>query len=446
MPIIKFIHRKTQISCDISFKHCIAVYNSELVKFYVSIDKRFKQLLVILKYWMCGCKSRKVISITNYALSMLFIFFLQQLKLVPTVLELQRKCQVPVKCDGWQVNFQKTFTFFDSNSHYKNRSTPELLKDFFEFYQDYDFESYVMCPLDGKSHNKKLFQDLKSFPSSMRYTENFYNGKIKNQAFTQKNKMCLQDPIVLNANLTNTVTSEQLDIFQSYASIYANVVHDSANNNYQDLLKNLHNVPTNISFSRAKKFSFVIHPNEFFSISSEEDIKQNDVFIKNDWFELTVNMIKVYLDEVLNFKLQINQVNEVKNEDITKVQLNNKTKNQALIQIDCKGSHCLWKDRKQIKIDRLSSPLEREKEISKILLASNKVKDSHNLKIHFLCTIMKNVDPKVNIFITLINKGCIPAVFSDVANSLSSQMPSVIKKNHNYLMHSKKTSSRFKKM
>lgn len=435
MPIIKFVHKRTQINCDISFKHCTALFNTELVKFYVSMDTRFKTLMIILKYWMYKCKSRKVIQITNYSLSMLVIFFLQQLKLVPTVIELQRKCKVPVTCKGWQVNFEKSVTSWDSNRHCENLGIPKLLEKFFEFYKNYDFDSFVICPFDGQSHNKKVFKDCKDLPATMsRYIDNVQNGKN----FSWRSKVCLQDPIELNVNLTHNITAAQLDKFQSYACIYSTVVKDAANNNYQDLLKNLFSDhKTNIA-TVTKQVSFSIYPNEFSAISSAEDIKENYIFIKNNWFDLTFAMIEEYLEKVLNFKLQISQSEKDSQKENFKISLNSSTENHPSIFLHCTGNYCLWKDRKQVKILRDISPLEKEIEMSKILLESKQSEITHTIKIDFKCAVTKKVDSNSFIDLTLINQGCARSIFADVAHFLSSHMTSVIKKNQNYLLHTKK--------
>ncbi|XP_051157141.1 uncharacterized protein LOC127279067 [Leptopilina boulardi] len=233
VPIIKFIHKKEKISCDLSFNNSLSIYNSRLIKHYLTFDTRIKPLILIIKYWANLCE----LKITSYALVMLVIFFLQQpnINLVPSIITLNGKCN-PEIVDGWQVNFDEKIQY----SSAKNKSSiPELLYGFFNFYANFDFDNFVICPIDGCAHFKETFEDISKLPKSMnRYKE--YMRNTKNAIpLTMKKIFCLQDPIALNANCTINFNNNFLKAFRNYFSTAEKVCVTALENNSSQLLINL---------------------------------------------------------------------------------------------------------------------------------------------------------------------------------------------------------------
>ena len=175
-PIIKFCSTPTSTFCDLSFKNSLGVHNSLLLKHYLSFDSRLKPLMIVIKYW---AKHGDISTptrggrITNYALVILFIFYLQQnnVNLVPPVLNLKKPCQ-PQIIEGWQVNFDKTVRHPSSNN---KMSIPELLYGFFHFYANFNFKHNIICPLDGNTYSKDIFTDVNNIPESM-YRYLVYNN------------------------------------------------------------------------------------------------------------------------------------------------------------------------------------------------------------------------------------------------------------------------------
>jgi DNA polymerase sigma len=83
VPIIKFVHVKTGLSCDLSFKNQMAVMNTEFIRLCVEADSRIRILMVSIRFWALkyelsgGGKGGRMWRITNYALTLLIIFYLQ---------------------------------------------------------------------------------------------------------------------------------------------------------------------------------------------------------------------------------------------------------------------------------------------------------------------------------------------------------------------------------
>lgn len=173
VPKIKFVDKKTDISCEMHFSNGFSVHNSYLIKHYLSMNPRLKHLMIIIKYWsrICTLSTEYIymvkssgLYITTYALVMLFIFYLQQpsVILLPSFMKLQEN--EPNIINGWQVNFDETII---NPQMKKELSIPQLLSGFFQFYANFDFENFVICPIDGCAHRKEIFQNVDKLPDSM---------------------------------------------------------------------------------------------------------------------------------------------------------------------------------------------------------------------------------------------------------------------------------------
>ena len=83
VPIVKFVHMKTGLSCDLSFKNPMAVMNTEFIRMCVQADSRIRTVMVAIRYWAAtyglsgGGRGGRTWKITNYALTMLIIFYMQ---------------------------------------------------------------------------------------------------------------------------------------------------------------------------------------------------------------------------------------------------------------------------------------------------------------------------------------------------------------------------------
>ena len=83
VPIVKFVHFKTALSCDLSFKNRMGVLNSKFIRLCSEFDSRIRPVMICIRYWASiyelsgGGHGGRPWKITNYALTMLIIFYLQ---------------------------------------------------------------------------------------------------------------------------------------------------------------------------------------------------------------------------------------------------------------------------------------------------------------------------------------------------------------------------------
>ncbi|XP_043483936.1 speckle targeted PIP5K1A-regulated poly(A) polymerase-like [Leptopilina heterotoma] len=213
-----------------------------------SIDPRFKPSMTIIKYWaklnelstqFSVIEESTDLYISNYALEMLFLFYLQQpnVYLIPPITTLKMNCRHPEFVNGWQINIDETIQHPSADNKIL---IPELLWGFFKFYAEFDFEQFVICPLDGCAHSREAFQNINELPESMNsYKEYIQNTRIA-FLFDATKPLCIQDPIVLNENCCKRVSSNFVTSFKEHADRAASICEIACiNEDHSNLLQNL---------------------------------------------------------------------------------------------------------------------------------------------------------------------------------------------------------------
>ena len=445
-PIIKFKYIPTNVSCDISFKNSLAVHNSQLIKFYLSLNQHLRPAMMVLKYWLSNIELRGGDKMSKYALTMLFIFYLQQpsVKLAPPVIDLKRRC-VPEIIEGWQVNFNTTFTFdFKDESNNKNKSVPELLHGFFEFYANYDFKSNVICPVDSMSYNKTLFEQAENLPDSMDRYKEFLKTRESPMIFPTTKPICVQDPNELNCNITGNISAKYLENFQKYCAAAVKICSNVAENNYKALLPSIFS----LIISKETKVNFSVYANHLLRVGLSEDfetrtdILDKKAFIRDNWFDIVCNFIKKYFEKVLKLETQfIDPERELKQQKV-EIQSDVHSKDQNKLIMHCSGNYSLWRDRtnKLNVLDPSKSLLEKEIEITNNLFEELNSKNKLlKIKFDFECHILKKSNPAVHININLCtNNDNTKKIFSDVAHYIKNKMPDVLSKTLIHMQQFKK--------
>lgn len=199
-PIVRCVHIRTKIKCDFNFKNMLGVCNSNLIRYYISLSAKVKPFLMVLKFWAkvheLMCYQTKF---TNYSLIILALFYLQQKPyLFPPVASLQENSYYNNIQDGWNGGFTPIRTSY--LLHFESATLIDLLKGFFDFYSNFDFTLYVVCPLMG---NKLLKTDFLK-PESLSSLFNRYKENLKTMApLNVETPVCVQDPFELNHNVHN---------------------------------------------------------------------------------------------------------------------------------------------------------------------------------------------------------------------------------------------------
>lgn len=431
-PIIKFRHAPTNISCDISFKNSLGVRNSNLIKYYLSLDVRLKPLMIIIKFWgrLFGISGPGKIS--NYALTMLIIFFLQQPEraIVPTVAELQSSC-TPELVQGWQVNYDKI------NNHHqtKNDATiPELLFGFFDFYAVFELGSKVVCPLDGGAHQKTIFPKVEELPDSMsRYKE--YVVKTANPVLLYTDKpMCIQDPIELNHNLTAGISSRAVEYFQQHCITSREVCREAQSTDHKNLFSILFTKETKLE--KQIKFKVSIKGEAFLKAGSPADtVLQTGVvyrgnFTIDSWYDAVLNLTKETFERVLKLEVKLGSLDREAKQQKCEAQSDVHSKDNTKIVLECSGFFKLWHGRKNKKpvFDPTLSILDREAGISNALIEELKKTPTSSVPIiSFICIFEKQHKP-VSVELIMKNNNSVKNIFKEFSAYITNKLPQIVDK------------------
>ncbi|KAK0088780.1 hypothetical protein PV325_010720 [Microctonus aethiopoides] len=430
IPVIKFHHIPTNTDCDITFKHGLGVHNSQLIKYYVSLDRRLKPLLLIIKHWARLLGLSGTGKITNYSLVMATIFYLQQpnVNLLPTVKELQSSCE-PVYISGWLVNFDKNIVPDASNNE---SSIPELLQGFFKFYGEFNFATNVICPSDGL------------IVSKIDFIKNIQQLDINVDALNVSKPVCIQDPFELDHNIAEGWTQRLVQTFQQCCNEGVSNCEFAAKDNYMNLLplicdpilKHKSKSPALMQIAiPAGKFGKFGLPDDF---DTRTDIDNKEKFIETNWFKVVYKLIEKIFINIFKFDLQMMydgiSMKQIKIEENSDVH----TKDNDKVLFICRGKYCLNRSRKNKipSLDPTLSCIEREILISDKLLA-DMAERKEETPIKFICSLEKKTNP-LHVMITLTDEQHTKKSFLEIGSYMRSKIPIIIERELLHMIQYKK--------
>ncbi|XP_013194359.2 terminal uridylyltransferase Tailor isoform X1 [Amyelois transitella] len=237
VPIVKFFHTPTQCEVDINFTSPAGVQNSKLIAYLLHIDRRALHLAVLLKYWSKVHQLTGVNLVPNYALTMMIIFFLQQMSILPPVCKLQQGTKQDI-VENWNTSFNESYQHHTSN----DMSLYALLGGFFEYFSTYQYKEYVISPYTGYSIDRNQFKRLDFVPDEFDlYKENIEYQKCK--PLQINNPMCVQDPFEHSRNSSVAVYPRLLTKLVYYLKHAADNYKNCSQNHFLKTLLDPRNVP-----------------------------------------------------------------------------------------------------------------------------------------------------------------------------------------------------------
>ncbi|XP_048579310.1 speckle targeted PIP5K1A-regulated poly(A) polymerase-like isoform X3 [Nematostella vectensis] len=78
-PVVKFVHQPSGVSCDLTINNRLGMENTKLLRCYLSLDPRVKQLITVARAWAraAGLSRDRGGHLSNYALTLMAVYFLQ---------------------------------------------------------------------------------------------------------------------------------------------------------------------------------------------------------------------------------------------------------------------------------------------------------------------------------------------------------------------------------
>lgn len=439
-PIIKFCYTPTNVSCDITFKHGIGVYNSLLIKHCLSLDKRIKPLMILIKYWARQCEISGCRKISNYAIVLLVIFYLQQPEpgILPPLMEFQKTC-TPIINNDWQVNFDENTVLPPITN---KSSIPEILQGFFEFYTSFDFTKSVICPLDGQIHTRKEFEEIKTLSSYMAQYKEVAETKDLKLNIRNTCNMCLQDPIELNHNVMSNTLNKTIDLFFLSCEISANICIESRKNDYKDLLVALFSrvrqpeQPLTFTITiKAIQYLYFNLPHNLYKCNeckvltfNNEDIADKNQYRKDKLFCMIFNIIKDVLERVYKLEIEILSAdNETKQQIFCVLSDVHANKCQEFL-LHCKGNTYAWinRERKVTIFDGNMSPLEKEEAISNNTLRRyDKQNELDKITLDFTCKVHKDYN-EMQVQMLVTDNKSLKKEFKFLSCNLLGKLPKIV--------------------
>ncbi|XP_064073240.1 speckle targeted PIP5K1A-regulated poly(A) polymerase-like [Vanessa tameamea] len=290
-PIVKFFHIPTETNCDVTFKTPLGSQNSKLIAFLLHADPRLIPMAVVIKYWARVHGLSGTGKLTNYALTMLIIFYLQQppVSILPAVEWLQRDADNDIIVDHWNTGFMHHHDRLPESTN--TSSISELLGGFFQYYSTFNFTDLIVCPFMGSPIKKDLFKDLNLLPKEFgRYVSNIRDRLTDPMRFTTA--MCVQDPFELCHNVASPITSrlafEIKEFFRFAAAAYD-----------KEKLNNCKGLFQIILIQKPKLSNGKLHPE--FRVVIYPHIIQN--IINPDWKSVITEVLKKVFEQICKIKL-----------------------------------------------------------------------------------------------------------------------------------------------
>lgn len=299
IPILKTIHLPTGTNIDMNCKSMLGVCNSEMIKYYLSLDEtKVKPLMMIIKYWA----KRHELSgsnhlFTNYSLYIMIIFYLQQPPYnFPCVHQLQNFPDVVDLHERWngaiaQIPYDKSQL---------NVGVKKLLKGFFEFYAKFPYNTVVICPFLGKNVLKVDFMSVETLSDKFfRYKEEV--GKFPQRALKYDSTICLQDPLELNRNCLKVISPLVLEKFVEYC-LFASELLSGGDENI--LNKLFTTCPVDTTEKKLVQAEFTITRNSVSEFQSGVNKEELDDGTDEIWFHTVVDFTKTILKDVLLIEIE----------------------------------------------------------------------------------------------------------------------------------------------
>ncbi|GAB0097471.1 hypothetical protein DMENIID0001_131080 [Sergentomyia squamirostris] len=218
VPILKAHNLTHGIPCDLSFSSGLSGMNTRLIAYFLKLQPDCHNVACFLKPWsLIGFPKHKN-RISSYLGALLVIFYMQTIKLLPSVWDLQDK-SYPMMIGDWRSNFHETLL---SGFGLEESANPlKILIGFFEFYSKFDYQQFVICPFLGRPIEKTLFDAPEQLPDEMIHYKTYVQKLPPSEENLAKllntnSRMCVQDPFELCHNVAKCIDAHLFVNFKQF--------------------------------------------------------------------------------------------------------------------------------------------------------------------------------------------------------------------------------------
>lgn len=165
VPIVKYSQDFVGLECDLAISNETAVIMSELLYIFGHFDYRVRPLVFAVKMWAREINLTNNTPgrwITNFSLTLLVLFYLQQEKIIPAIQTLVKQANnndVRITNGGINCTFLRDVSKL-SRIVQSDKTLDELLLGFFNYYALFDFQMNAISLNFGKMINKPEYSAL----------------------------------------------------------------------------------------------------------------------------------------------------------------------------------------------------------------------------------------------------------------------------------------------
>nr|XP_003699178.2 PREDICTED: uncharacterized protein LOC100875098 isoform X1 [Megachile rotundata]XP_012151145.1 PREDICTED: uncharacterized protein LOC100875098 isoform X1 [Megachile rotundata]XP_012151816.1 PREDICTED: uncharacterized protein LOC100875098 isoform X1 [Megachile rotundata]XP_012152416.1 PREDICTED: uncharacterized protein LOC100875098 isoform X1 [Megachile rotundata] len=207
--VIKLLYKRTRVQCDIFITNSLFVQSFQLIRSFKDSYPPCKTLILFIEKWFSCFDLPSKHGLINHAIAWLVIFYLQLSSDLPNVATLIKQNNINKFICGWNTAQSK-------NNNKSMQSISLLLSRFFQFYANFDYQHYIICPLMGYAVAKRAFINLDTLPKEMKPYINYMRESNNPECLRIDSPLCVQDPLDLSRNLTKAVNSITLKYFKQY--------------------------------------------------------------------------------------------------------------------------------------------------------------------------------------------------------------------------------------
>lgn len=165
VPIVKYSQDFVGVECDLAVSNETAVNMSELLYIFGNFDYRVRPLVFTIKMWANQTNLTNDLPgrwITNFSLTLLVLFYLQQEHIIPSIQILVKQASnndVRITNEGINCTFLRDVSKL-SRVVTNKKNLEQLLLGFFEYYASFDFHTNAISLNFGKTINKPEYNAL----------------------------------------------------------------------------------------------------------------------------------------------------------------------------------------------------------------------------------------------------------------------------------------------
>lgn len=247
VPIVKYSQDFVGVECDLAVSNETAVNMSELLYIFGNFDYRVRPLVFTIKMWANQNNLTNDTPgrwITNFSLTLLVLFYLQQEQIIPPIQMLVKQAtngDVRITNEGINCTFLRDISKL-SRVVTNTKSLDQLLLGFFEYYASFDFHTNAISLNYGKTINKPEYSALyivNPLEVHFNVSKNMSSEEMERFRIELRNAAWLIESSLVNNNLFNLLDLFKDNEVKKKSQIVFNIQHHIKNSNRLVAVKDL---------------------------------------------------------------------------------------------------------------------------------------------------------------------------------------------------------------